>query len=151
MKCLLFFTALATLALGTASGCDLEPATSVTRFHLENGSNAPLTFFAIGVSEQELAEAKNRLVRPLEPDSIYSAFLNRPGNYWVRAEFEESGHIIERIEGPLRVSRGISDWRFTALDARPLYEGQGPVAPQNTGGMSVALIQRAGRMSFNSN
>ena len=152
MKCPTPYILTLALSLGMTTGCGLDSPTSFTRLHLENASDAPVTFFAIGVSEQEVVEADNRLPHPLEPDSVYSALLTRPGNYWVRAEFEEGGHVIERIEGPMRVSRGVSDWQFTTLDARPLYEGQSPVATtQNTAGLSLALVQRAGRMSFSSN
>ena len=137
---------LAFLSTSLATGCGLESTAPVTRLHLKNASDAPVTFFAIGVSEQEVALADNRLSQPLKPDSVYSALLTRPGNYWVRTEFEENGHVIERIEGPMRVSRGISDWHFTTLDARPLYEDE-KVLPA----LPLALVQRAGRMSFSSN
>lgn len=151
MTCPSRYIAITLLGLGVATGCGLNPAAPVTRLHLENASDAPVTFFAIAVSEQEVAAAANRLTHPLEPDSVYSALLARPGNYWVRAEFEADGHVIERIEGPMRVSRGISDWQFSTLDARPLYEGQNSVTVQNTAALPLARVQRAGRMSFNSN
>lgn len=142
------------LCLGLGAGCGGEAPPSFTRLHMENSSGAPVTFFAIGISEREVEGAPNRLLQPLEPDSVFSALLTRPGNYWVRAEFESGGHVIERIEGPMRVSHGVSDWQFNTLDVRPLYEGHDaksiktPAPPllQN-----VALAHRAGRMSFSSN
>ena len=151
MTCPSHYIVTTLLGLGVATGCGINSTASVTRLHLENASDAPVTFFAIGVSEQEVAAAANRLTQPLEPDSVYSALLARPGNYWVRAEFEVGGHVIERIEGPMRVSRGISDWQFTTLDARPLYDGQNCATVQNAAALPLSLLQRAGRISFNSN
>ena len=145
-----FWTLLLFLGFGLASGCENSEPASVTRLHLENASDSPLTVVAVGLSQQDVEQAANRLPKPLEPDSIYSALLTRPGNYWVRTEFEEGGHTIERIEGPFRVPRGILDWQFTALDVRPLYEGR----DAGTVIKSVGFTRRqpaAGRMSFNSN
>jgi len=151
MKCPALHALLAASAVALITGCGVETTAPVTRLHLENASDAQVTFFAIDVSEQAVVDADNRLSQPLEPDSVYSALLTRPGNYWVRAEFEYGGHVIERIEGPMRVSRGISDWQFTTLDARPLYEGQKPAPAQNIPTLPLALNQRAGRISFSSN
>ncbi len=140
------------VALLLAAGCGEPDTTSVTRLHLENASDAPVTFIAVGVSEQEVAVAANRLPKPLEPSSVYSAILSRPGNYWVRTEFQEGGHTIQRIDGPLRISRGILDWQFTTLDVRPLYES-GDHA--NRTAASLHGLSRtqpaAGRMSFSNN
>lgn len=140
----------ALLTIGTTSGCSLESAPSVTRLHLENASDIPVTFFALGNSEQEVAAADNRLLRPLEPDGVYSALLVRPGNYWLRAQFEQGGHVIERIVGPIRFSRGISAWQFETLDEQPIY----PEAPWER---TTSVLDRdqprrqlAGRISFKS-
>ncbi len=150
-----FRTSLLLLGFGLSAGCGVSESATVTRLHLENASDSPLTFIAVGFSEHEVEKASNRLPKPLEPDSVYSAILSRPGNYWVRMEFEEGGHTIERIAGPLRVSRGILDWQFTALDVRPLYEGHDQDG-SNAGGAvkrsGLAIIQpAAGRISFSNN
>jgi len=146
-------TTLVCLSLG--AGCGTSDSASVTRIHLENASDSPITLIAVGLSEQDVERAANRLPKPLEPDSVYSAVLTRPGNYWVRAEFKEGGHTIERIEGPFRVSRGILDWRFTTLDVRPLYrdphlDERGAGTALRSGGITLAQ-PAAGRMSFSSN
>lgn len=145
-----FCTTLLLLGFGLASGCGNSEPASVTRLHLENASDSPVTFIAVGFSEEDVEQAPNRLPKPLEPDSVYSALLSRPGNYWVRTEFEERGHTIERIEGPFRVSRGILDWQFTTLDVRPLYEGRGAGTVVKSVGFTRPQ-PAAGRMSFNSN
>ena len=148
-------TTLVFLGFGLSAGCGTSDFASVTRIHLENASDSPLTLIAVGFSEQDVEQAANRLPKPLEPYSVYSALLTRPGNYWVRTEFEKGGHTIERIEGHLRVSRGILDWRFTTLDVRPLYQGQN--LDENSAGAAlrsegIALAQpAAGRISFSSN
>ena len=92
-----------------------------TRVHLENASDSTLTFLAIGTSEGALATAENRLSGPLPPRAVYSAVVSRPGNYWIRTEVETEGYTLERIEGPIRLHRGVCQWRFSELDARPLY------------------------------
>lgn len=150
-----YCTILMLLGFGLSAGCGASDPASVTRLHLENASDSPVTFIAVGFSERDVEQASNRLPKPLEPASVYSALLSRPGNYWVRTEFEEGGHTIERIEGPLRVSRGILNWQFTTLDVRPLYvgsdqdDGYAGAAVKRSG---LAIIQpAAGRMSFSSN
>ena len=116
--------------LGLAYSSSSPGVKSVTRIHLENGADAALTFLAIGVSEEALKTAENRLCRPLPPDSVYSAVLSRPGNYWVRAEVETDGYRLERILGPIRLANGVSDWRFHTLDSGPLYSmGANGVSP----------------------
>lgn len=128
--------------------CPAPETPFVTRFHLQNESGAPLIDFAIADSQEALEEAENRLAQPIEPDTVYSVRLERPGNYWLRTAFHEGEHTIERVEGPFRIARGISNWRFTREDAEPLYGAAGRVIA-----LAVPGDQRpaAGRMSFNSN
>lgn len=146
-----FRTSVLLFGLGLAVGCGGSAPTRITRIHMENASDSPLTLIAVGFSEQEVERAPNRLLEPLEPDSVYSALLSRPGNYWVRTEVEERGHTIERIEGPLRVSRGILDWQFKEIDVRPLYDhGARPRKDMRPSGLALAQ-PAAGRMSFSSN
>lgn len=112
---------IACLSLLLAAGCTPEASKNYTRMHLQNQSDTVVTFLAIEVTEEALADAGNRLPKPLPPDSVYSAVLSRPGNYWVRTQVETEGYIVERIEGPVRVSRGVLDWRFEKVDGGPIY------------------------------
>lgn len=120
------------------SSCAPESAKGFTRIHLANEGGAALTFLAIDTSEPGLATAVNRLSKPLPPHAVYSAVLSRPGNYWVRTEVETDGYTIERIEGPIRVSRGVATLPLKRVDAQPLYA-------------AVTAYPPAGRISFSSN
>lgn len=134
------------------TGCTpSEDTQSFTRLHLENETRDSVTFLAISASEAELKTAENRLSHPLPPRAVYSAIVPRPGNYWVRTEIDADGYTIERVEGPVRLGRGVHDWRFQQVDARPLYssletDGAAYLAP----GPSV-IQTAAGLISFRSN
>ena len=129
----------ACLPMALITGCSWDEGDKhYVRIHLENEGDAPVTFLAIGPSEAALETAQNRLSRPLPPKAVYSVSLSRPGNYWVRAEVETEGYTVERIEGPLRAQRGVLDWRFKEVDARPLYAAAAP-------------YRAAGRISLSSN
>ena len=118
--------------------CSPEPTKGIIRIHLANEGDSALTFLAIDTSEAALATAVNRLAKPLPPNAVYSAVLSRSGNYWVRAEVETDGYTLERIEGPVRVGRGVATLPLRQVDARPLYASSSPYRP-------------AGRISFKSN
>ena len=104
------------------AGCDRSDKQDFTRIHLANGSSSAVVYLAIEDSEMAAAQAANRLAQPLPPRAIYSAVLSRPGNYWVRTETEAGGSTIRRIEGPIRLGRGVHNWEFTREDEKPLYE-----------------------------
>lgn len=147
---------LACLFLMTFVGCTVDNPKGYTRMHLQNESDADITFLAISTSEEALSNAENRLLKPLAPDAVYSAVLSRPGNYWVRTEVETDGYIVQRLDGPLRVSRGVHDWSLQKIDAAPLYgatAGEERLARRDQGGHAALLAGHAmaGRMSFNSN
>ncbi|MDP2323987.1 MAG: hypothetical protein Q8N51_08155 [Gammaproteobacteria bacterium] len=130
-------------ALVCASGlnltsCSPAPTKGIIRIHLGNEGDTALSFLAIDTSEAALATAANRLAKPLPPHAVYSAVLSRSGNYWVRAEVETDGYTVERIEGPVRVGRGVATLPLKQVDARPLYLSSVPYSP-------------AGRISFSSN
>lgn len=105
------------------SGCGGPEKQVFTRIHLANGSDSELVYLAIADSEMAVSVASNRLSHPLPPHTVYSAVLSRPGNYWVRTELESEGSTIRRIEGPIRLGRGIHQWEFTGEDEKPLYDG----------------------------
>ncbi|MBX3176460.1 MAG: hypothetical protein KF886_03800 [Candidatus Hydrogenedentes bacterium] len=136
------------LVIGCSSSQDPQ---TFTRLHLENESREPVTFLAIGTSEADLATAENRLSQPLPPRAVYSAIVSRPGNYWVRAEIEAEGYTIERIEGPVRLGRGVHDWRFQQVDARPLYSGRESAGAASAPPGPSTVQTAAGLISFRSN
>lgn len=144
------------LVMISMAGCVAEDPKGYTRMHLQNESDANITFLAIDVSEDALSNAENRLLKPLAPDAVYSAVLSRPGNYWVRTEVETDGYIVQRVAGPVRVSRGVLDWPLEKIDATPLYSTTAQTTPMDRtrGTVHPALIAVhavAGRMSFKSN
>ena len=112
---------LCTWGLTLLAGCSQSEPQRFTRMHLANGSDATLVFLAIETSEMEASSASNRLAKPLPPETVYSAVLPHPGNYWVRTETEVEGAIVRRIEGPVRLAQGIVSWEYRAEDAEPLY------------------------------
>lgn len=111
------------------AGCNASDKQDFTRVHLANGSDAALVFLAIETSESGATEAANRLSHPLPPTAVYSAVLPRPGNYWIRTETEVGDAIVRRVIGPVRLGRGVYDWKYTREDEVPLYPS-GSVQPQ---------------------
>lgn len=104
------------------AGCKISDTHTSTRMHLANGSDTPVVFLAIEDSETGASVAPNRLASPLPPKAVYSAILSRPGNYWILTETAAAGSVIRRIEGPIRVERGVHNWMFTREDVVPLYQ-----------------------------
>ena len=109
------------MAPSQLSGCGSVKSHQSSRIHLTNGSNTPVQFLAIEDSEFAVAAASNRLTKPIPPNTIYSAVLPRPGNYWVRMETRSGDAIVRRVEGPVRIERGVSAWQFKREDGVPLY------------------------------
>lgn len=141
--------ALAGLTIALLAGCSAPDSKGFTRMHLENDSDTAVTFLAIGTSEVALEHAENRLAQPLPPHAVYSAVLSRPGNYWVRTEVETDGYMIKRVEGPVRLGRGVSNWQFNQIDSGPLYPG--PRDGLVTLSQASEAYSAAGRMSLSSN
>jgi hypothetical protein len=113
--------ALCLLASSQLAGCGSAKIHQSSRMHLTNGSDTPVQFLAIEDSEFAVAGATNRLTKPIPPNTIYSAVLPRPGNYWVRTETRSGDAIVRRVEGPVRIERGVSTWQFKREDGVPLY------------------------------
>jgi len=117
-----------TLGVLLVTGCGRSGNQNFTRIHVANSCGAAVIYLAIEDSEMAAKEASNRLASPLMPHAIYSAVLSRPGNYWVRTETESGGSTIQRLEGPIRVERGVHTWELKREDEMPLYraasEGQ---------------------------